>query len=224
MIEDCTALILAGGDSQRMGQDKAALVLNGKTLLESVISTMQSIFPTVIVSVRQPRDGLNVPQVCDEQVASGPLAGLIAGLAKVETPWVFAVACDMPFVMPEVIEQLASSRTKPLPASPLRPRSGQACQGRSIRSLPDKGGLGWVGVQAVVPVNDGYPQPLAAFYATSALEVMRASLAEGDKSLRGMLQKLEVLYVSEAELRACDPQLRSFFDLDTPQDFLAAQK
>ncbi len=216
MIEDCTALILAGGDSQRMGQDKAALVLNGKTLLERVITTMQSIFPTVVVSVRQLRADLEVPQVCDEQPASGPLAGLIAGLAQADTSWVFAVACDMPFVMPEVIEQLAGFRTKPLPASP--------CQGRSVRSLPDKGGLGWVGVQAVVPMIGGYPQPLAAFYARSALEVMRASLASEDKSLRGMLQKLEVLYVSEAQLRECDPQLRSFFDLDTPQDFLAAQK
>ena len=77
---------------------------------------------------------------------------------------------------------------------------------------------------AVVPVVDGYHQPLAAFYAKSALEAMRASMAAGDKSLRGMLQKLDVRYVNEAELRECDPQLRSFFDLDTPQDFLAAKK
>ncbi len=75
-IMDCTALILAGGDSSRMGQDKAALVLDGKTLLESVTTTMQSVFPKVIVSVRQERAGLNVPQVRDELVASGPLAGI----------------------------------------------------------------------------------------------------------------------------------------------------
>ena len=78
--------------------------------------------------------------------------------------------------------------------------------------------------QAVVPMVDGHPQPLAAFYATSTLETMRACLAGGDRSLRGLLQKLDVRYVSEAELRACDPQLRSFFDLDTPQDYQAAQK
>ena len=56
MIENCTALILAGGDSRRMGQDKAALVLDGKTLLERVTATMQQVFPKVIVSVRQLRD------------------------------------------------------------------------------------------------------------------------------------------------------------------------
>jgi len=39
-----------------------------------------------------------------------------------------------------------------------------------------------------------------------------------------MLQKLDVRYVSEVELRDVDPQFRSFFDLDTPQDYLEAQK
>ena len=191
MIEDCTALILAGGDSRRMGQDKAALVLDGKTLLERVTATMQQVFPKVVVSVRQLRGGVVVPQVCDEQEASGPLAGLIAGLSQVDTPWVFAVACDMPFVTPAIVNRLAELRN---------------------------------GFQAVVPVVGGYQQPLAAFYAASALETMRASLAAGDRSLRGTLEKLEVRYVNEAELRECDPQLRSFFDLGTPQDFQAAQK
>jgi molybdopterin-guanine dinucleotide biosynthesis protein A len=191
MIEDCTAIILAGGDSRRMGQDKAALVLDGKTLLAHVSDTMQQVFPKVIVSVRQLRGGVDVPQVCDEVEASGPLAGLVAGLAQADTPWVFAVACDMPFVTAAVVQHLATLRS---------------------------------GHQAVVPVVDGYPQPLAAFYAASAREAMRTSLAAGDRSLRGMLEKLDVCYVSEAELRESDPQLRSFFDLDTPQDYQAAKK
>jgi molybdopterin-guanine dinucleotide biosynthesis protein A len=191
MIDDCSALVLAGGDSCRMGQDKAALVLDGKSLLDHVMATMQQVFPKVIVSVRQPRDGVALPQVCDGVAASGPLAGLAAGLAQADTPWVFAVACDMPFITAAVVNGLAALR-------------GQH--------------------QAVVPMIDGYPQPLVAFYATSALDTMRANLASGDKSLRGMLQKLDVCYVNEAELRACDPQLRSFFDLDTPQDFQAAQE
>ena len=189
MIEDCTALILAGGESRRMGQDKATLVLGGKTLLENIIVTMQQLFPKVIVSVRQPRAGIDVPQVCDVQRAGGPLVGLISGMKKAESHWVFAVACDMPFVTQAVVSRLAIYRS---------------------------------GHQAVVPLVGGYPQPLAAFYAVSCLDAMRASLDEGDKSLLGMLQKLDVRYVSEAELRDVDPQFRSFFDLDTPQDLYMA--
>ena len=72
MIEDCTAIIMAGGDSSRMGRDKANVTLGEKTLLETVTATMQQLFPQVIVSVRQPRVGIDLPQVCDEQPDGGP--------------------------------------------------------------------------------------------------------------------------------------------------------
>ena len=115
MIADCTAIILAGGDSQRMGSDKANLLLGEQTLLQRVIATMQKIFPQVIVSVRQPRPEIDLPQVCDEQPndrmpGAGPLAGLAAGLGHVTTPWAFVVACDMPFVVPAMVELLGQYR------------------------------------------------------------------------------------------------------------------
>ncbi len=191
MIEDCTAVIMAGGDSQRMGADKASLLLDGQTLLQRVTATMRQIFPQVILSVRKLRPETELPQVCDEQPDGGPLAGLVTGLGYITTPWAFVVACDMPFVVPEVVEQLA-----------------QRC----------------AGCQAVVPVVQGYPQPLAAFYARSCLDAIRAHLDSGGKnSLRAVLEKLEVCYVDEAEMLAADPGLRSFFDLDTPQDVARAK-
>ena len=190
MIEDCTAIIMAGGDSKRMGRDKASLTLGGETLLQTVTTTMQQLFPQVVVSVRQLRAGINLPQVCDEQPDGGPLAGLVASLESIDTPWAFMVACDMPFVVPEVVELLAGYRS--------------------------------VQHQAVVPVVHGHPQPLAAFYAASCLAPLRASLTARQKSMRGVLQQLDVRYVDETEMLAADPQLRSFFDLDTPQDVEAA--
>ncbi len=189
MIEGCTAIIMAGGDSRRMGKDKADLLLDGQTLLQSVTATMQQLFPQVIVSVRQPRANIDLPQVCDEVPDGGPLAGLTASLGKVNTPWAFMVACDMPFVVPKVVELLAGYRLQH---------------------------------QAVVPVVHGHPQPLAAFYATSCLVPLRASLAAQQKGLRGVLKQLDVRYVDETEMLAADPLLRSFFDLDTPQDVEAA--
>ena len=190
MITDCTAIIMAGGDSHSMGTDKANVALGEKTLLQSVIATMQQLFPQVIVSVRQPRAGIDWPQVCDEQPDGGPLAGLVASLGQITTPWAFMVACDMPFVVPEVVELLAGYRSR---------------------------------YQAVVPVVHGHPQPLAAFYAASCLAPLRASLVAQQNSLRGVLKQLDVRYVDEAELLKADPQLRSFFDLDTPQDVAQAK-
>ena len=189
MITDCTAIVLAGGDSHRMGRDKANVMLGDKTLLQTVTATMQQLFPRVIVSVRQPRAAIDLLQVCDDEPNGGPLAGLVASLGQITTPWAFIVACDMPFVVAEVVELLAGHRSRH---------------------------------QAVVPVVHGHLQPLAAFYAASCLAPLRASLAARQNSLRDALKQLDVCYVSEAEMLNADPQLRSFLDLDAPQDVEAA--
>ena len=192
MIEDCTAIILAGGDSKRMGRDKAALPFDGQTLLQSVTTTVQPLFAQTLLSVRQPRAALSLPlpQICDTQPDGGPLVGLVSALQRIATPWAFVVACDMPFVAPALIVQLASYRAN---------------------------------YQAVVPEVDGHSQPLAAFYARSAIPLLQSCLANGDKSLTGALKLLNVRYVPADELAQFDPQLRSFFDLDTPQDAALAE-
>ena len=192
IIADCTAIILAGGESQRMGRDKATLALGEHSLLQRVVAIVQPLFPQVLVSVRQPRPDIELPQICDTQPNAGPLAGLCAALEKSTTPWIFAVATDMPFVQAALIEHLARRRAD---------------------------------FQAVVPVVAGHPQPLAAFYALSALAVIQRILAgDGKRSLRAALERLNVCYVDESELRAADPGLRSFFDLDTPDDVAAARR
>ena len=193
MIEDCTAVVMAGGQSLRMGGDKATLLLGEQTLLQRVIGVVQPIFGELRVSVRERRPDLDWPQICDEQPDGGPLAGLCAALAQARTPWIFALATDMPFAEPALIELLAQRRA---------------------------------GYDAVVPVVGGHPQPLAAFYAASCLTVVRALLDDegGRRSLRAALARLNVCYVDESQLRVADPQLRSFFDLDTPQDLATAQR
>ncbi len=193
MIDDCLAVIMAGGDSQRMGRDKASLVLGEQTLMQRVAEIMQVVFPQVVVSVRTPRADIALPQVCDVFSDLGPLAGLCAGLdyaSQDGVPWIFAVATDMPFLRPALIEQLANYRS---------------------------------GVDAVVPLVDGHPQPLAAFYSIDALPAVRAlATGEGKRSLRAALERLQVAYVHAADLITADPGLDSFVDLDTPEDLAKA--
>jgi len=192
MIDDCVAIVMAGGQSRRMGGDKATLLLGERTLLQHVVDLVQPIFAQVLVSVSEPRPDLNWPQVCDTHANAGPLAGLCAALDQARTPWVFAVATDMPFVKPALIELLAARRAR---------------------------------FDAVVPVVAGHPQPLAAFYSTRCLEPIRAILdGEGKRSLRAALEQLNVCYVAQSQLQAADPGLRSFFDLDTPDDLAAARE
>lgn len=190
MISDCTAIILAGGHSQRMGQDKAMLSFKQQPLIQSVIATVQPLFAVTMVSVRAPRAEINLPQVCDSDSDGGPLTGLVASLAAIQTNWAFVVGCDMPFVSPALVEKLALKR---------------AAQ------------------HAVIAVVEGRLQPLAGFYSTRSLAILRANLALGQKSLVVALRNMEVSYADEGELLETDPFLRSFFDLDTPQDLLRAQ-
>ncbi len=173
-----------------MGRDKAGLLLDGQTLLQTVSETMRAVFPQVLVSVRQRRADTGFPQVCDAVPDGGPLAGLASALELAATPWVFVVACDMPFITAAVVELLARQRGD---------------------------------YQAVVPEVAGQLQPLAAFYARSCLPAARAILAgDGRHSMHALLEQVKVCHVGEEQLRGADTQLRSFFDLDTPQDVVAA--
>lgn len=110
MLQDCTAIILTGGASTRMGCDKANVLLGEQTLLQHVVAAMQQTFPHLILSVREPRPEFDIPQVCDIPNVSGPLAGILAAWPQLNTPWAFIVACDMPYLSPELIATLARYR------------------------------------------------------------------------------------------------------------------
>ncbi|MEI7612149.1 MAG: molybdenum cofactor guanylyltransferase [Betaproteobacteria bacterium] len=195
MMADCLAVVMAGGESQRMGCDKASLKLGERTLLQRVIDVVEPLFGELRVSVRHPRPDIDWPQICDRHADAGPLAGVCAALEwakERQVPWIFVVATDMPFIRPALIESLAQRRS------------------------------GW---QAVIPVVHGHPQPLAGFYSTDALAAIQAVLAgAGKHSLRAALELMQVNEVDAAELLAVDPELESFFDLDTPQDVEVAKR
>ncbi|MDX8392575.1 MAG: molybdenum cofactor guanylyltransferase [Mariprofundaceae bacterium] len=110
MINDCTAVILAGGESKRMGRDKIGILLANQSLLNHAIRNMQPLFEALVVSVRQPREHLLCPQLCDNGDAQGPMMGIATALGRVDTKWVFALACDMPFISAEMIVAMADKR------------------------------------------------------------------------------------------------------------------
>jgi len=107
MVENCTAVILAGGKSRRMGEDKAKVVFRGKTLLDRAIANLEPLFANIVVSVHHPLP-IKLPQVVD--AGGGPMAGLVAALEYVRTDWIFAIGVDMPFIVPAVLKHMAAER------------------------------------------------------------------------------------------------------------------
>ncbi len=103
MINKCvTAVVLAGGKSTRMGQNKALLKMGKKTMIERVIDPLQKIFENIIVVTDNPKEYAmlkNVKFVQDyfDTGEKNSLIGLYTGLIESKTDYVFVTACDMPF-------------------------------------------------------------------------------------------------------------------------------
>lgn len=103
-VTPCTAILLAGGRSIRMGEDKASLPFGAGTLLSHTLGIVRGAVSGVVIAARR---GQVVPDdvrvVFDEAPGSGPLAALAAAIVVVDTPVTFVVACDMPLLKPALI-------------------------------------------------------------------------------------------------------------------------
>src|SRR3977135_3486555 len=100
-------LVLAGGDSRRMGHAKAWLKVGDTSLLRYVVERLAPTFSEVMVSFAEPEQ-LEEPVpfriVFDRNASAGPLAGIEAGLEAARNEVLFALACDMPYVTEQVAQ------------------------------------------------------------------------------------------------------------------------
>ncbi|MDC1326811.1 molybdenum cofactor guanylyltransferase [Ulvibacter sp.] len=102
-----TGIILAGGKSSRMGEDKGFLKLNGKTFMSSIIAALNPIVgEIIIVSNNSEYDVFNLKRVADSMEDSGPLAGLYSGLLHSETENNIVLSCDVPLISTSVLKKL----------------------------------------------------------------------------------------------------------------------
>ena len=108
---DITGVLLAGGKSRRMGKDKRTLLLDGETLFNRALDVLVEIFPEVIVVLGQEDFSVhndNVRVVNDLIPNRAAAGGLYTGLFYATQQRVFAVACDMPYLNPDVIRYMVS--------------------------------------------------------------------------------------------------------------------
>ncbi|MBL0340358.1 MAG: molybdenum cofactor guanylyltransferase [Bacteroidetes bacterium] len=107
-LHSCTAFILAGGKSSRMGKDKGLILIEGKEMIVLMIELLKPHFKEVRIITNNPEYAkFNLTIHTDIFLDQGPLAGIYAGLTFSETPWNFFIACDMPFMNIEIIQKLA---------------------------------------------------------------------------------------------------------------------
>jgi molybdopterin-guanine dinucleotide biosynthesis protein A len=190
-----TGIVLAGGRSSRMGQDKAALVLDGRTLLQRACDALTEVADEIVV-VGSPGRALPeivtpvpVRRVDDEIEGEGPLFGIAAGLEAARSEVAMVVGCDMPYLVPALLRLLAA------------------------RALE--------GARLVVPLHEGRPESLCSAWRTDALAVIRAHIEAGDRAVMSVSEDLEAVRLAPEEYREADPDARSFINVNTPAELEA---
>jgi molybdopterin-guanine dinucleotide biosynthesis protein A len=188
--------ILAGGGSERMGQDKALKPFLGRPLIQHVLERLIGLSDEVIVAANQPEKYafLGLPVYADLLPNHGALGGLYTGLSAVHSPWMAAVACDMPFASLDLFKY--------------------------ERTLADR-----ENVDAVIPRGQHGAEPLHALYCcASCLPAIRSALAANEWKMTGWLSTIKARFVLPAEIAEIDPSGLAFWNLNTPEEFIQAEQ
>ncbi len=194
---DITAVILAGGQSRRLGRDKAVEPFAGEPLIRRVIRRASAAVNAteVVIVVADAARAAALPlddahrSAVDVFPDCGSLGGIYTGLDATRTEWALVVACDMPFLSPPLLEHMASLRD---------------------------------GVDAVVPVVNGRPEPTHALYSRRCRSAIEKRLRAGELKISGFFDDVTVRYLPEDEVRRFDPELMSFFNINRPEDLTRA--
>ena len=109
-MEPFTGIILTGGNSTRMGLDKAMIEWDGSTFLERIIANLRPVCSEImIVGDRPEYHDFGVPVIPDLIENIGPLGGILTGLKQSRTDSCFFIPCDMPLLGPDLIIKIITS-------------------------------------------------------------------------------------------------------------------
>ena len=205
-------VVLAGGESRRLGRDKALLRRpDGRTLLERTVALLREAgLSEIAISVSSPARAEElraaIPALADSRVVidevqgAGPLAALCSALRAFPYRPVLLAACDLP--------RLEAAAPRLL----LREWAGMD---------DEYGGEG--GAAMLVPVVEGHRQPLLALYGPGCLPVAVRLLAEGRRAMRDLLDapELRPRWLEGEPLIQAGITLDNFANLNAPGDLAA---
>ncbi|KAB3547661.1 MAG: molybdenum cofactor guanylyltransferase, partial [ANME-2 cluster archaeon] len=166
-----TGIILCGGRSRRFGKDKALLTLEGVPMVRRMAGRISQVVDEIIIAARDSAqceslaaisavpDGAEV--VCDPVRGYGPVAGILAGLSASKSEYSICLACDLPYVNPDVIDALF----------------GRVEANNSDVAIPKH--------------PNGILEPLHAVYGRSMVGACRDAMSREEHTIRGAMSLLE---------------------------------
>jgi molybdopterin-guanine dinucleotide biosynthesis protein A len=207
-----SAVILAGGNSRRLGEEKSLLEFDRKPLICWTVGKLARAADEIVVVARDRNHAARLEKVISGQCVRpeieieiaftwdsvprfGPVAGLDSGMKRAHGAFAFATGCDLPFLQSRIIERLFE--------------------------LVD----GEEGYEAAVPVqSNGFFEPLHSVYHREKMgRACQRAVAKGERRIHAPLQELKVNRIPVDLLRPLDPELLSFFNLNTAEDLERAR-
>jgi molybdenum cofactor guanylyltransferase len=194
---DISGIILAGGRSLRLGHDKVLEKIGNKSLLERVVSHIDSFSKNIIIVTAHERTFAplakypKVKTVSDIFPGQGSLGGIYTGLVESRSFYNLVVAADMPFL------------NEPL-----------------LRYMIERAD----GYDFVLPRVDGLFEPLHAIYSRNCIAPIKSILEQGKKVIIELFNYVKVRYIETEEVERFDPKHLSFFNINTREDLELARE
>ena len=188
-------VIQAGGQSRRMGQDKALLPFLGQPLIQRGIDRLRRLADEILVTTNHPENYafLSLPLYPDIFPDRGALSGLYTALHAARYDTVLVVACDMPFVSPELLSAQVGWLEQ--------------------------------GYDAVIPCGEGGTEPFHSVYRRSTcLGLALAALQTEKWRVDAWFPKANIRFLEAAEIQRLDPSGMSFWNVNTPDEFQRAEE
>ena len=193
-----TGVILAGGKSRRMGQNKALLQLGDDSLIAHVIRRMRLVTDELLLITNNHAEYayLDLPMHSDMIPDTGALGGIYTGLMHASHDVVVCVACDSPFLQPKLLSYLVSILGE-----------YDAVMPYTYKETPTSG-------------NDDQItfQTLCAAYSKRCLPIIELMLQESELRVHALQERAYIQCVSPEVWQEFDPDGISFFNINTPND------
>jgi molybdopterin-guanine dinucleotide biosynthesis protein A len=169
-----TGAVLAGGQSRRMGTNKAFIEVEGLTIIERVLAVLDEVFERrlIIANDVQLFGGLGAPVIPDYYKGAGSLGGIYTALLNSDSRQTFVTACDMPDIRPEAVKKLIST--------------------------PSEDAL------VVIPYINGRLHPMHALYDKRCLAPIEKMIKKGELRIMTLFDEIKIKKLTEDEFSGVD--------------------
>jgi len=191
-----TVCIQAGGQSSRMGEDKALKTFLGRPLVQRVVERLAPLADEVILTTNRPEDYafLKLPLFSDLKPGRGALGGLYTAIASASNPIVGVVACDMPFASASFFEE-------------------------ATRLLENE-----EADVVIAKSEEGY-EPLHAVYRrVTCLRAIEVAIDADMWKVVAWFPQVKVRVLTSDEIKRYDPSGLAFWNVNTPEEFAKAEE